>query len=221
MSAEGNNQNVITMSPTQPIPAGEAIVKDKCELCEAAAVHKCNNCQKKICSKDTSNVDATLCVNCSPSVNINVFKESKKSEEYDEWNDEVTTHKHEAKHIQFTGDRWLSFAIEFGTLDEAKLKEVLEVHRGFVRQLELELTNRKIKTAKSLLAAQPLARRKVVTSVETTKTEKVRQKRITDPNEQIIQAMKKAGLDPKKLIEMLQQKVAAQNLQNIGKENVG
>lgn len=183
-------------------------VKTPCSICSNESVRKCSKCNNDICASEISNMDLTQCINCSPSVEINVNKETKNETDYDEWTDEIKLHSYEAKHVQVTGSKWLTATVAISQLSDSQLKNFIEFHKVLVSQLELELTTRKIKRTKAQLAAHPFGtvKRRIV-STETTKTKTVRTKKIIDPMEQLMALADAGKISLDQLQNLLQQRL--------------
>lgn len=193
-------------------------VKPDGVLCALEAQHLCATCHKPKCGEHTSNVDFAQCQVCCPDVGIDISIVSKNETDFDIVNDVVFEKTYKAKHIQYTGEHWLTNQTAIHEMSDGKLHSAIEYYKTIVKLIEEEQVRRKIDKSKRILAANPLARRakKVVvdglSSVTIEKKVTTRRQKVTDPMEALMAAAAAGKIDLKKLAEMLQQKVAATNL---------
>lgn len=215
-----SGENVVTMPQT--IQAEGEVIEKKIEIVENPFT--CALCGRSKPEISISNIDVTLCQDCSPSVEISINKESKRSEDYDEWKDEVRTYTFECKRIHVTGEKWAKTVTILQQLTDDEMKCHIEFHKLYVQQLELEVTNRKIKKSKQAIAVPFGPQRRRIISTEETKTKTVRSKRVANPEDIIAKMIADmsggvgSNLNAQKLIEMLQLKLAKKKLDEIGTE---
>lgn len=214
---ENSSNNLVEM----PVVTGTAM---KCffivdtetnKSCDADSSHRCTTCGRPKCGQHSSNVDPSQCQFCCADVGIEVSVMTKNEEDFDLVADEHILRRYEAKHIKFTGQHWLDNQFIIHELSDEKLKSSLEYHKQMVKLMEEEQLTRKIKKAKKTIAAAPILRRARagVTSVtEEKKTTVRRSKAALSPEEALEAAIRSGALDPKKLLEMLQQRAMKKNL---------
>jgi hypothetical protein len=201
--------NLVPMPSPDERANEESISEEpKCHLCDAFAFHIClnENCKKPHCAEHTSNVDLSMCESCSPSVQVDISKQSVKTEDYDLVTDETIYKSHEYRNVHFSGEHWLSNSAMISAMPEAKLKAALEYHKGMISTIEMEMAFRKVtKTKADLAASRSSMRGRIVsTTTKTEKTTRVKASKQTDPAEALLKLF---GGNMQKVIEYLQKKV--------------
>jgi hypothetical protein len=208
--------SVIQLVPEQPHFKCEFVKPDGTN-CGAEALHICSTCKKPKCGEHTSNVDFGQCQVCCEDVGIDVQIVAKHDTDFDIINDVAIEKTYKAKHIQYTGQHWLTNQTAIYEMSDGKLKGAIEYYKTIVKLIEEEQVRRKITKSKQILAANPLGRRikKAIDGISSVTVEKkvtTRRQKVMDPMEALMAAAAAGKIDLKKLAEMLQQKVAATNL---------
>lgn len=185
------------------------------KACGHEAFSKCTTCGSPKCGEHISNVDPSQCTSCCKDVEISVKIVSKHDTDFDFETDETVTRSYQARSIHLGGEHWLNNQAMIALMPDAKLKTGIEYYKQQVKMMEEELLHRKIHKSKAILAANPLARRRPsVTSVITEKRTTTRTKgtKKVKSADDLMTMLAGSGIDAKKLLEMLQTKVAAKNL---------
>lgn len=193
--------------------------KPACHLCPAQSHNVCDSCGKPYCSDHTSNVDLSKCQTCCESVEIVVTRQTKQTEDYDEWKDEMVTTKSSFKNIHFTGAHWIKNALIIEQLPDVKLQEAIEYHKGMISQMEFELTSRRIHRNKLNFGfpTSPKRTRKGERIVEVTekKTKTIRTKAVKAPKTEDMVDKLLANMDKEALAKLIQQKLDALKLKKL------
>jgi hypothetical protein len=171
-----------------------AVQLTSCAYCTNNNVKTCIKCQKVFCSEHASHISPQFCKDCFSQVTVLIDKYTRTTEEYDEINDSVETHKTSARRIRLDGPDyvWYSAAIQLLTDDEIVTQ--LQFHKFMVSLLE------HLDTVRTVKKSQELAKQKVPLSVRT--TTETRQKK-TVQKKSMRDILKASGVSGDLLEQML------------------
>ena len=124
----------------------------------------CSRCDRPYCDKCASKVDPQFCKNCLTDFQAIIKDETYNGVEHirvidpsGEKDDKIVSIPYKARYKQITlmGTDWLFYETAIASMSDTQLAAALQWHKAAVSEIEIEVTERRIKQAQHL-AKQPL-----------------------------------------------------------------